>query len=94
VPFLWLPDLTQQDPFYILPLAMGALMFVQMKATPSGVDNEQARMMAWMMPIIFTVMMLFLPSGLGVYIFANVLLSLIQTMIQVRPSQSTPAKKS
>lgn len=94
VPFLWLPDLTQQDPYYILPLAMGALMFVQMKSTPSGVDNEQAKMMAWMMPIIFTVMMLFLPSGLGVYIFANVLLSLIQTLIQVRPGQSTPAKKS
>lgn len=93
VPFLWLPDLTQQDPYYILPLAMGALMFVQMKATPSGVDNEQARMMAWMMPTIFTVMMLFLPSGLGVYIFANVLLSLIQTLIQVRPA-ATAAKKS
>lgn len=94
VPFLWLPDLTQQDPFYILPLAIGALMFIQMKATPSGVDNEQARMMAWMMPIIFTVMMLFLPSGLGVYIFANVLLSLIQTMIQVRPAQTAATKKS
>ncbi|MCY1011171.1 membrane protein insertase YidC [Nannocystis pusilla] len=94
VPFLWLPDLTQQDPYYILPLAMGALMYIQMKATPSGVDNEQARMMAWMMPIIFTVMMLFLPSGLGVYIFANVLLSLIQTLIQVRPTQTAAVKKS
>ncbi len=92
VSFLWLPDLTQQDPYYILPLAMGALMYVQMKATPSGVDNEQARMMAWMMPTIFTVMMLFLPSGLGVYIFANVLLSLIQTFIQVRPAAQAAAK--
>ncbi len=86
-PFMWLPDLTQQDPYYILPLAMGALMYFQMKIQPSGVDNEQAKMMAWMMPIIFTVMMLFLPSGLCVYIFANVLLSLVQTVIQLRPSQ-------
>ncbi len=86
--FLWLPDLTQQDPYYILPLAMGALMYFQMKIQPSGVDNEQAKMMAWMMPIIFTVMMLFLPSGLCIYIFANVLLSLVQTVIQLRP---TPA---
>lgn len=93
-PFLWLPDLTQQDPFYILPLAMGALMYFQMKIQPSGVDNEQAKMMAWMMPIIFTVMMLFLPSGLCVYIFANVLLSLVQTVIQLRPSSSAVAKKS
>jgi YidC/Oxa1 family membrane protein insertase len=91
-PFLWLPDLTQQDPYYILPLAMGALMYFQMKIQPSGVDNEQAKMMAWMMPIIFTVMMLFLPSGLCVYIFANVLLSLVQTVIQLRPSQ--PAAKT
>lgn len=92
-PFLWLPDLTQQDPYYILPLAMGALMYFQMKIQPSGVDNEQAKMMAWMMPIIFTVMMLFLPSGLCVYIFANVLLSLVQTVIQLRPSQTPPAAK-
>ncbi len=91
-PFLWLPDLTEQDPYYVLPLAMGALMYFQMKIQPSGVDNEQAKMMAWMMPIIFTVMMLFLPSGLCVYIFANVLLSLVQTVIQLRPTQ--PAKKS
>jgi YidC/Oxa1 family membrane protein insertase len=91
-PFLWLPDLTQQDPFYILPLAMGALMYFQMRMSPSGMDNEQARMMAWMMPIIFTVMMLFLPSGLGVYIFANVVLSLIQTAIQLRTSPQAPKK--
>jgi YidC/Oxa1 family membrane protein insertase len=91
-PFLWLPDLTEQDPYYILPLAMGALMYFQMKIQPSGVDNEQAKMMAWMMPIIFTVMMLFLPSGLCVYIFANVLLSLIQTVIQLRPTQTAAAK--
>jgi len=93
-PFLWLPDLTQQDPYYILPLAMGALMYFQMKIQPAGVDNDQAKMMAWMMPIIFTVMMLFLPSGLCVYIFANVLLSLVQTVIQLRPTPTAAAKKS
>lgn len=93
-PFLWLPDLTQQDPYYILPLAMGALMYFQMRMSPSGMDNEQAKMMAWMMPIIFTVMMLFLPSGLGVYIFANVVLSLIQTTIQMRSTKPAAVKKS
>lgn len=92
-PFLWLPDLTEQDPYYILPLAMGALMYFQMKIQPSGVDNEQAKMMAWMMPIIFTVMMLFLPSGLCVYIFANVLLSLVQTVIQLRPTPTAAVAK-
>lgn len=85
VPFLWLPDLTQQDPYYITPLLIGGLMFLQTRLQPTPTaDNQQARMMMWMMPTIFTVMMLFLPSGLGVYIFANILLSLIQTVIQTR----------
>jgi len=91
VPFLWLPDLTQQDPYYILPLAMGALMFLQTRLQPSVGDNQQAKMMMWMMPIMFTFMMLFLPSGLGIYIFANVFLSLIQSAIQLRPRKAAEA---
>jgi YidC/Oxa1 family membrane protein insertase len=83
-PFLWLPDLTQPDPYYILPIAMGGLMFVQTKMNPTAGDAAQAKMMMWMMPGIFVVMMLFLPSGLGVYIFANIVLSLIQSFVQLR----------
>ncbi len=83
VPFLWLPDLTEQDPFYILPLALGALMILQNRMMPSTMDAAQAKLMRWVMPIMFTVFMLFLPSGLGVYIFANIVLSLVQTAIQV-----------
>jgi YidC/Oxa1 family membrane protein insertase len=82
--FLWLPDLTQPDPYYILPLSMGVLMFVQTKMNPTAGDPQQAKMMLWMMPGIFVVMMLFLPSGLGVYIFANIVLSLLQSAIQLR----------
>jgi len=93
VPFLWLPDLTAQDPYFILPLGIGGLMFLQtrLQPTPTG-DNQQAKMMMWLMPIIFTVMMLFLPSGLGVYIFANILLSLVQTIIQFRTKSTAVAK--
>jgi YidC/Oxa1 family membrane protein insertase len=82
--FLWLPDLTQPDPYYILPVAMGGLMFVQTRMNPSTGDQQQMKMMMWMMPGIFVVMMLFLPSGLGVYIFANIVLSLVQSFIQLR----------
>jgi YidC/Oxa1 family membrane protein insertase len=82
--FLWLPDLTQPDPYFILPVSMGVLMFVQTKMNPTAGDPAQAKMMLWMMPGIFVVMMLFLPSGLGVYIFANIVLSLIQSAIQLR----------
>lgn len=82
--FLWLPDLTQPDPYYILPVSMGGLMFIQTKMNPTAGDAAQAKMMMWMMPGIFVVMMLFLPSGLGVYIFANIVLSLIQSFVQLR----------
>lgn len=90
-PFLWLPDLTEQDPFYILPLALGALMILQQQMMPSTMDAAQAKLMRWVMPIMFTVFMLFLPSGLGVYIFANIVLSLIQTMIQMRTKKESEA---
>ena len=93
VPFLWLPDLTQQDPFYVLPLALGGLMILQNRMMPTSNmgDETQAKMMRWFMPIMFTVFMLFLPSGLGVYIFANILLSLVQTAIQVGTNKKAEA---
>lgn len=99
-PFLWLPDLTQPDPYYVLPLSMGALMFVQTRINPTAGDAAQQKMMLWMMPGIFVVMMLFLPSGLGVYIFANIVLGLIQSFVQLRikakdgePAQAANAPK-
>lgn len=93
VEFLWLPDLTKQDPFYALPLALGALMILQNRLMPNmGTDAAQAKMMRWFMPIMFTVFMLFLPSGLGVYIFANILLSLVQTLIQVGTNKAATDK--
>lgn len=88
--FLWLPDLTQQDPFYILPLALGGLMIVQNRMMPNTMDEAQAKMMRWLMPIMFTAFMLFLPSGLAVYIFANILLSIVQTAIQVGMGAKEP----
>ena len=91
-PFLWLPDLTEQDPYYILPLALGALMILQNRMMPNtAMDPAQAKMMRWVMPIMFTVFMLFLPSGLGVYIFANIVLSLVQTAIQVGTNKNPQA---
>jgi YidC/Oxa1 family membrane protein insertase len=89
--FLWLPDLTAPDVYFVLPLAIGGLMAGQQLVTPSTMDSEQARMMLWLMPTMFTVFMLFLPAGLGVYIFANIALSIVQTWVQVGASPTTPA---
>ncbi len=68
VPFLWLPDLSLRDPYYITPIVMGVSMFllswIGMRAAP---PNPQAKMMSYMMPVMFTVMFLNFASGLNLY---------------------------
>ena len=74
----WIMDLTQPDPLYILPLAMGVTMFVTQKMQPQMGDPTQAKVMLYFMPIFFTFIMLSLPAGLTLYIFTNNLLSIAQ----------------
>jgi YidC/Oxa1 family membrane protein insertase len=89
-PFLWLPDLTEPDPFYILPLAAGAAMFLQNRMMPTTGDETQAKMLRWMMPIMIGGFIMFMPSGLGLYMLVSTLLGVIQTAIQVGVKSSTP----
>jgi len=77
---LWITDLSQKDPYFILPIAMGAIMFIQQRLMPQAVDNPQMKMMQTIMPVMFTAMMLFLPSGLVLYILVNMLLSIAQQL--------------
>lgn len=63
---LWICDLASHDPTYVLPLLMGASMFIQQKMTPVMGDPRQARMMLFM-PVVFTFMFLNLPAGLVLY---------------------------
>lgn len=92
VQFLWLPDLTQQDPYYILPVCMGVMMMLQNRMMPTqGGDEFQAQMMRWIMPVVITTFMLFMPAGLGVYMFVNLMLSAVQTLVQVGRNENTPA---
>lgn len=71
----WIMDLSQKDPYYILPIVMGAGMFLQQKISGSVGDPTQAKMMAFM-PIIFTFMFLNFPSGLVLYWLTNSILSM------------------
>jgi YidC/Oxa1 family membrane protein insertase len=76
-PFLlWLTDLTAPDKYFVMPVLTGALMFVQQKISPSPQDNQQAKMMMYMMPVMFTAFTLFVPAGLTLYILTNTLLSM------------------
>jgi len=73
----WIHDLSAKDPYFILPLIMGATMLVQTKLNPPPPDPIQAKVMLFM-PIVFTGMFLFSPSGLVLYWTVNNLLSIAQ----------------
>jgi YidC/Oxa1 family membrane protein insertase len=74
---LWLQDLSSPDPFYVLPLLMGATMFIQQKLNPAPMDPVQAKVMS-ILPIAFTVFFAFFPSGLVLYWVVNNILSIAQ----------------
>lgn len=82
-PFLWFKDLSVADPYYILPIVLGGLGFMQARIMPQqpGQDPQQQKMMMYLMPAIFTAMMLFLPAALGVYMMTNSALGILQQVI-------------
>lgn len=88
-PFMWwILDLSLKDPFYVLPTLMGITMFIQQKITPTAMDPAQAKVML-MMPIVFTFLMVSLPSGLTLYIFISTLFGITQQFLFMRSSPTT-----
>lgn len=86
--FLWFTDMSAPDRFYVLPLLLGVFMIVQQRIVPQqGMDPVQAKMMMYIMPAVFTVMMLFLPAALGVYMLTNSVLQIGQQLVleQIAP---------
>jgi YidC/Oxa1 family membrane protein insertase len=77
---LWIHDLSAMDPYYVLPLLMGATMFFQQKLNPPPPDPMQAKVMQWM-PVMFTFFFLWFPAGLVLYYVVNNLLSIVQQYI-------------
>ncbi|HET9700769.1 MAG TPA: membrane protein insertase YidC, partial [Burkholderiales bacterium] len=74
---LWITDLSAPDPYYILPIIMGATMIVQTRLNPTPPDPIQARMMQ-IMPIAFSIFFFFFPAGLVLYWLVNNVLSIAQ----------------
>ncbi len=85
----WITDLSSKDPYYILPILMGAVMFFQQRSSmPAGTDPAQAAMFKYM-PLIFTLLFMNFPSGLVLYWLTNSLLTFaIQTVINRRLSKA------
>jgi YidC/Oxa1 family membrane protein insertase len=78
VPFmLWINDLSVRDPYFVLPLLMGAAMLFQTRLNPAPPDPVQARVMQ-IMPIAFTAMFAFFPAGLVLYWLTNTVTSIAQ----------------
>ena len=77
-PFVfWLTDLSSKDPYFVLPLIMAGAMFFQTKLNPAPADPMQAKVMQ-IMPLMFSVMFAFFPSGLVLYWVTNTILSIFQ----------------
>lgn len=94
-PFIfWIEDLSIKDPFFVLPLLMGASMFLQMQMQQQPtMDPTQARIMKFM-PVMFTFMFLWFPAGLTLYWFVNNVTTIVQQWIVNRQFEKAEANKS
>ncbi|MFT3897489.1 MAG: membrane protein insertase YidC [Thermomonas sp.] len=91
----WIHDLTARDPYFILPVLNAAIMFATQHLMPAapGMDPTQQKMMK-MMPLVFGVVLMFLPAGLVLYQVANGGLGLLQQWYMLRKYGEPPAKKA
>ncbi len=88
---LWITDLSIKDPFFILPIIMGATMFIQQQLNPTPPDPMQAKVMK-LMPIIFTFFFLWFPAGLVLYWVVNNCLSIAQQWYITRKIEAAAKK--
>ena len=86
-PFLgYIPDLSAPDPYWILPLLMGASMLIQQKVMAQMMTDPRQKMMGYMMPVIFTALFLNMPSGLVLYWTVSNVASILQQVLINRRS--------
>ncbi len=88
---LWIHDLSVMDPYFVLPLMMGASMFFMQMLNPPPPDPMQAKIMKWM-PVVFTFFFLWFPAGLVLYWVVNNLLSMAQQYVITRQIEAGAAK--
>jgi YidC/Oxa1 family membrane protein insertase len=92
--FMWIPDLSRPDPLYVIPILMGASMYVLTKVGQMGMEpNPQMKMMLYMMPLMMTGMFLFFPSGLNLYYTVSNIASIPQQWLLGRERMKRTARK-
>ncbi|GJH42275.1 membrane protein insertase YidC [Pasteurella canis] len=82
--FGWIQDLSAQDPYYILPILMGASMFLLQKMSPTPVADPTQQKVMNFMPVLFTGFFLFFPSGLVLYWLVSNLITIAQQQLIYR----------
>ena len=92
--FLWYTDLSARDPYFVLPILMGVVMFAQQSMMTVETPNPQMATMMKVMPIMFTVLFLFFPAGLVLYWLVNNVLSIAQQWYVMRQVEGKAAVKT
>ena len=91
---LWVNDLSRMDPYYILPILMGATMFYQQHITPNNFTDPMQEKIFKYLPVIFTFFFITFPSGLVLYWFVNNLFSIAQQIIVNKQFAAMKAMKA
>jgi YidC/Oxa1 family membrane protein insertase len=89
----WIHDMSTKDPYFVLPIIMGATMILQQRMNPQPMDETQ-KMVMNVMPIAFTALFLFFPSGLVLYWLTNNVLSITQQAIIMKKYEKKTAKET
>ncbi len=95
-PFIpgWIDDLTATDPYYVLPIAVMAMMFAQAKLSPATADSTQQKVMTYGLPLVFGMFSFVFPAGLVLYIFTNTLLSAVHHLWMNRTGEPQPKRSA
>lgn len=78
--FLWIDNLTAPESFPFMAIGVGGLTFLQQRMTPMSVDQQHMKTMMYIMPVVFSVFLIALPSGLVLYILVNSILTIVQQL--------------
>ena len=75
---LWIHDLSRMDPYFVLPILMGATMYIQQKLTPNNMTDPMQQKIFNLLPVIMTIFFVTFPSGLVLYWLTNNILTIAQ----------------
>ncbi|WP_299547484.1 membrane protein insertase YidC [uncultured Helicobacter sp.] len=90
---LWITDLSVMDPYFVLPILMGATMYLQQHLTPTAFSDPMQEKIFKFLPLIFTIFFVTFPSGLVLYWFVNNVFSILQQLLINKSLERKKAKE-